>query len=105
MKNFTQKKLINKKLEVIIFNQIKNVIDETDLKTFNENVNFYDIMDSLDSVSIIMNLEKELDIQILDDDAEKMTSLKESLKILREKYVVDSVYQRKEKLKKINGRK
>ena len=41
--------------------------------------------DSLDTVELIMEFEKEFDLQIPDDDAEKITTVGEAIKYIEEK--------------------
>ena len=80
-----------------------------DSEEINLNTNLSELdLDSLDQVELIMDMEKEFDIAIDDEDAEKLMT-REKLtvidirKFLSDKYgVIDIKAERKEKITKIN---
>ncbi|MDY3979367.1 MAG: acyl carrier protein [Tidjanibacter sp.] len=57
-----------------------------DSKDINETSSFANDLgaDSLDTVELIMELEKEFDIQIPDEDAEKITTVGDAIKYIEE---------------------
>jgi len=64
-------------------------------------------LDSLDQIELIMNMEKDFDIAIRDEEAEKMMgeifTPKDIKRILKDHYnIVDIKEERKEKIDKIN---
>ncbi len=67
--------------------KIKKVIAEklsVDLEEVVEDASFVDDLgaDSLDLVELIMSMEEEFDIEIPDDDAEKMVTVKDAISYL-----------------------
>ena len=73
---------ISSKVKAIIVDKL--VIDESEVTN---NSNFMSDLgaDSLDTVELIMEFEKEFDLQIPDDDAEKITTVGEAIKYIEEK--------------------
>tara|TARA_B100000427_G_scaffold208889_1_gene174040 strand:- start:163 stop:396 length:234 start_codon:yes stop_codon:yes gene_type:complete len=73
---------ISAKVKAIIVDKL--VIDESEVT--NESNFMSDLgADSLDTVELIMEFEKEFDVQIPDDEAEKITTVGEAIKYLEEK--------------------
>ena len=70
---------ISAKVKAIIVDKL--VIDESEVT---ENSNFMSDLgaDSLDTVELIMEFEKEFDLQIPDDEAEKITTVGEAIKYI-----------------------
>lgn len=73
-----------------IFEKIKEIIiDELDVdeSEVTEDAKFIDDLgaDSLDTVELIMKFEEEFDIDIPDEDAEKMVKVKDAVDYLKEK--------------------
>tara|TARA_B110000444_G_C18377617_1_gene383361 strand:- start:73 stop:309 length:237 start_codon:yes stop_codon:yes gene_type:complete len=67
---------ISSKIKAIIVDKL--VVDESEVS--NESNFMSDLgADSLDTVELIMELEKEFDLQIPDDDAEKITTVGEAI--------------------------
>ena len=67
---------ISSKVKAIIVDKL--VIDESEVS--NESNFMSDLgADSLDTVELIMEFEKEFDLQIPDDDAEKITTVGEAI--------------------------
>ena len=73
---------ISSKVKAIIVDKL--VIDESEVTN---DSNFMSDLgaDSLDTVELIMEFEKEFDLQIPDDDAEKITTVGEAIKYIEEK--------------------
>ena len=73
---------IASKIKAIIVDKL--VIDESEVTN---DSNFMSDLgaDSLDTVELIMEFEKEFDLQIPDDDAEKITTVGEAIKYIEEK--------------------
>ncbi len=73
---------ISSKVKAIIVDKL--VIDESEVT---ENSNFMSDLgaDSLDTVELIMEFEKEFDLQIPDDEAEKITTVGEAIKYIEER--------------------
>tara|TARA_B100001741_G_C16505862_1_gene577067 strand:- start:943 stop:1179 length:237 start_codon:yes stop_codon:yes gene_type:complete len=73
---------ISAKVKAIIVDKL--VIDESEVT---ENSNFMSDLgaDSLDTVELIMEFEKEFDLQIPDDEAEKITTVGEAIKYIEER--------------------
>ncbi len=73
---------ISAKVKAIIVDKL--VIDESEVTN---DSNFMSDLgaDSLDTVELIMEFEKEFDIQIPDDEAEKITTVGEAIKYLEER--------------------
>tara|TARA_B100000579_G_C22752752_1_gene814872 strand:- start:803 stop:1039 length:237 start_codon:yes stop_codon:yes gene_type:complete len=73
---------ISSKVKAIIVDKL--VIDESEVTS---NSNFMSDLgaDSLDTVELIMEFEKEFDLQIPDDDAEKITTVGEAIKYIEKK--------------------
>ena len=73
---------ISAKVKAIIVDKL--VIDESEVT--NES-NFMSELgaDSLDTVELIMEFEKEFDVQIPDDEAEKITTVGEAIKYLEDR--------------------
>ena len=73
---------ISSKVKAIIVDKL--VIDESEVTN---NSNFMSDLgaDSLDTVELIMEFEKEFDLQIPDDDAEKITTVGEAIKYIEKK--------------------
>tara|TARA_B100001559_G_C15890339_1_gene344885 strand:+ start:156 stop:389 length:234 start_codon:yes stop_codon:yes gene_type:complete len=70
---------ISAKVKAIIVDKL--VIDESEVT--NESNFMSDLgADSLDTVELIMEFEKEFDVQIPDDEAEKITTVGEAIKYL-----------------------
>ncbi len=73
---------ISAKVKAIIVDKL--VIDESEVT--NESNFMSDLgADSLDTVELIMEFEKEFDLQIPDDEAEKITTVGEAIKYLEER--------------------
>tara|TARA_Y100000994_G_scaffold219413_1_gene197984 strand:+ start:264 stop:497 length:234 start_codon:yes stop_codon:yes gene_type:complete len=73
---------ISAKVKAIIVDKL--VIDESEVT--NESNFMSDLgADSLDTVELIMEFEKEFDVQIPDDEAEKITTVGEAIKYLEER--------------------
>ena len=72
---------ISSKVKAIIVDKL--VIDESEVTN---DSNFMSDLgaDSLDTVELIMEFEKEFDLQIPDDDAEKITTVGEAIKYIEE---------------------
>tara|TARA_B100001996_G_C18510362_1_gene535103 strand:+ start:385 stop:618 length:234 start_codon:yes stop_codon:yes gene_type:complete len=73
---------ISAKVKAIIVDKL--VIDESEVTN---DSNFMSDLgaDSLDTVELIMEFEKEFDVQIPDDEAEKITTVGEAIKYLEER--------------------
>ena len=73
---------ISSKVKAIIVDKL--VIDESEVTA---DSNFMSDLgaDSLDTVELIMEFEKEFDLQIPDDEAEKITTVGEAIKYIEEK--------------------
>ncbi len=73
---------ISAKVKAIIVEKL--VIDESEVT---DNSNFMSDLgaDSLDTVELIMEFEKEFDLQIPDDEAEKITTVGEAIKYIEDK--------------------
>ena len=73
---------ISSKVKAIIVDKL--VIDESEVTS---DSNFMSDLgaDSLDTVELIMEFEKEFDLQIPDDDAEKITTVGEAIKYIEKK--------------------
>ena len=73
---------ISSKVKAIIVDKL--VIDESEVT---DDSNFMSDLgaDSLDTVELIMEFEKEFDLQIPDDEAEKITTVGEAIKYLEER--------------------
>ena len=73
---------INDRVRAIIAEQLGVKLEEvTDSASFIEDLG----ADSLDTVELVMALEEEFGIEIPDEDAEKMTSVGESIRYIEEK--------------------
>jgi len=70
---------ISSKVKAIIVDKL--VVDETEVS---ENASFTNDLgaDSLDTVELIMEFEKEFNIQIPDDEAEKIQTVGEAIKYI-----------------------
>ena len=75
---------ISSKVKAIIVDKL--VIDESEVTP---DSNFMSDLgaDSLDTVELIMEFEKEFDLQIPDDEAEKITTVGEAIKYIEEKTI------------------
>ena len=73
---------ISSKVKAIIVDKL--VIDESEVT---DDSNFMSDLgaDSLDTVELIMEFEKEFDLQIPDDEAEKITTVGEAIKYIESK--------------------
>ena len=73
---------ISSKVKAIIVDKL--VIDESEVTN---DSNFMSDLgaDSLDTVELIMEFEKEFDLQIPDDEAEKITTVGQAIKYIEEK--------------------
>tara|TARA_Y100001968_G_C19441284_1_gene762661 strand:- start:1550 stop:1783 length:234 start_codon:yes stop_codon:yes gene_type:complete len=73
---------ISAKVKAIIVDKL--VIDESEVTN---DSNFMSDLgaDSLDTVELIMEFEKEFDVQIPDDEAEKITTVGQAIKYLEER--------------------
>tara|TARA_A100001011_G_scaffold383668_1_gene455190 strand:+ start:1045 stop:1278 length:234 start_codon:yes stop_codon:yes gene_type:complete len=73
---------ISSKIKAIIVDKL--VIDESEVTN---DSNFMSDLgaDSLDTVELIMEFEKEFDLQIPDDDAEKITTVSDAIKYIEGK--------------------
>ena len=73
---------ISSKIKAIIVDKL--VIDESEVTN---DSNFMSDLgaDSLDTVELIMEFEKEFDLQIPDDDAEKITTVNDAIKYIEGK--------------------
>ncbi len=73
---------ISSKVKAIIVDKL--VIDESEVTN---DSNFMSDLgaDSLDTVELIMEFEKEFDLQIPDDEAEKITTVGEAVKYIEER--------------------
>ena len=73
---------VAQKVKQIIAEQLGVKIEEvTDTASFVDDLG----ADSLDTVELVMALEEEFGIEIPDEDAEKMTSVGESIRYIEEK--------------------
>ena len=73
---------VAQKVKQIIAEQLGVKIEEvTDTASFVDDLD----ADSLDTVELVMALEEEFGIEIPDEDAEKMTSVGESIRYIDEK--------------------
>ena len=73
---------IGNKVKSIIAEQLGVKIEEvTDAASFVDDLG----ADSLDTVELVMALEEEFNIEIPDEDAEKMTSVGEAVRYVEEK--------------------
>ena len=74
---------ISSKVKAIIVDKL--VIDESEVTN---DSNFMSDLgaDSLDTVELIMEFEKEFDLQIPDDEAEKITTVGEAIKYIEERH-------------------
>ncbi|MBQ3694171.1 MAG: acyl carrier protein [Synergistaceae bacterium] len=80
------KEEVVEKLKTIVSDRLDVEKDQvTPEKTFVEDLG----ADSLDIVELIMGIEEEFDIEIPDEDAEKLTSVGEALKYTLEKIGVE----------------
>lgn len=73
-----------------IFDRVREVIAdelEVSLDEVTENASFMDDLgaDSLDLVELVMRLEEEFEIEIPDEDAEKIRTVKDALNYIEEK--------------------
>ena len=73
---------ISSKVKAIIVDKL--VIDESEVTN---DSNFMSDLgaDSLDTVEVIMEFETEFDLQILDDEAEKITTVGEAIKYIEDR--------------------
>jgi acyl carrier protein len=72
---------ISSKIKAIIVDKL--VVDESEVS--NESNFMSDLgADSLDTVELIMEFEKEFDLQIPDDDAEKITTVGEAISYIED---------------------
>ena len=73
---------ISSKVKAIIVDKL--VIDESEVT---DGSNFMSDLgaDSLDTVELIMEFEKEFDLQIPDDEAEKITTVGEAIKYIEDR--------------------
>ena len=73
---------ISSKVKAIIVDKL--VIDESEVT---DESNFMSDLgaDSLDTVELIMEFEKEFDLQIPDDEAEKITTVGEAIKYIEDR--------------------
>ena len=73
---------ISSKVKAIIVEKL--VVDATEVS---ENASFTSDLgaDSLDTVELIMEFEKEFDLQIPDDEAEKITTVGEAIKYIEDR--------------------
>lgn len=71
-----------------IFNKVRSIVAEqlgVDEEEITPNTSFEDLnADSLDIVELIMALEEEFDIEIPDEDAEKLTTVGAAVEYIRE---------------------
>lgn len=71
-----------------IFNKVKSIVAEqlgVDEEEITPDTSFEDLnADSLDIVELIMALEEEFDIEIPDEDAEKLTTVGAAVEYIRE---------------------
>lgn len=73
---------IGQKVRAIIAEQLGVKVEEvTDTASFVDDLG----ADSLDTVELVMALEEEFNIEIPDEDAEKMTSVGEAVRYVEEK--------------------
>ncbi len=73
---------VNDRVRAIIAEQLGVKLEEvTDTASFIEDLG----ADSLDTVELVMALEEEFGIEIPDEDAEKMSSVGESIKYIESK--------------------
>lgn len=72
-----------------IFNKVKSIVAEqlgVDEEEITLDTSFEDLnADSLDIVELIMALEEEFDIEIPDEDAEKLTTVGAAVEYIRER--------------------
>lgn len=71
-----------------IVEQVKNIVAEQldrDVETVTEESSFVDDLgaDSLDAVELIMRLEEEFEVEIPDEDAEKITTVKAAVEYIQ----------------------
>ncbi|MBX6377392.1 MAG: acyl carrier protein [Clostridia bacterium] len=72
-----------------IFEKVKHIIVEqlgVDEEEVKENASFVDDLgaDSLDIVELIMAFEEEFDMEIPDEDAERITTVRDAVEYIRE---------------------
>jgi acyl carrier protein len=73
-----------------IVSQVKNIISEqlgADLSAVTETASFVDDLgaDSLDTVELVMKLEEKFDLEIPDEDAEKIRTVKDAIDYIEKK--------------------
>ncbi|HBT46331.1 MAG TPA: acyl carrier protein [Peptococcaceae bacterium] len=72
-----------------IFNKVRSIVAEqlgVEEEEINMDTSFEDLnADSLDIVELIMALEEEFDIEIPDEDAEKLTTIKAAVEYIKER--------------------
>jgi len=101
--------MLNKNLNLVLLDISNKIIrHKNDYQiTIDIDTNLYEVFDSLESVEFIMDLEKEFDIVIPDEHAEKIISngvtLKDVKKELEVYGVIDIREQRKDKINNINN--
>lgn len=73
-----------------IFEKVKNIIVDqlgVEAEEVTEGASFVDDLgaDSLDIVELIMALEEEFDVEIPDEDAERISTVRDAVEYIREK--------------------
>lgn len=79
----------SKELESNIFEKVRDIVIEqlgVDSKQVHLDTNFLEDLgaDSLDTVELVMAIEEEFDIEIPDEDAEKIATLNEAVKFIEQ---------------------
>jgi len=102
--NYIEKKRINKSIEKEVVKIVNRLASVNSDKPENVGLNepLVDYFDSLDAVECIMEMEKHFEIAIMDEDAEKITTISECCAMLRNKYLISTIEERSEKLKNLN---
>lgn len=89
------------KLTNLLLEMANEILNDRNL-TVNINSNLFEIMDSLDAVEFIMKIEKEFDIQIPDEDAERITYGNKTIKDIKNELkiygIIDIQEERKNKI-------
>jgi len=97
-----QKRITNKNIEEELINVMIRL--RPDINIINSDQKLVDFFDSLDAIECLMEVEQVFDIAIHDEDAEKMSTIKDCYDILSNKYLI-STYDRAKKLRKISESK
>nr|YP_009398479.1 acyl carrier protein [Lophocladia kuetzingii]ARW67665.1 acyl carrier protein [Lophocladia kuetzingii] len=81
--------MLSKETDSNIFEKVRSIVAQqlgVDEKTVTLEANFANDLgaDSLDTVELVMAIEEEFDIQIPDEDAEKIATLNQAVKFIKE---------------------